>query len=438
MSTGETGRTPGRFIGRAWAFLTSRKGSHWLLGAMIALLVVWLAPFQLTGQPSATIEAIAWTWWPFVIAYALIGIATLVCTYTRARTDIGRARIDAAPQGDPTEGAEKAAMPFGRVLGLLRGRGYSVVEGEHSARAVRRAWAPLGGSVFHIGILVFAGGLILNAATTQVVSFRVVEGQTFAQGLAAVDETGSAGPAGLVASYTLARVQPDYYKDFLLFSRLDATLNAVDGTSRTFALARPLWLDPITLLSIQDYGLAPRFSVKRLDASIEESAVVAMNVFPPGTEDQADFLTTGARLKARVYPDYGEVNGKPVSLSYNIRNPKLLLAISSAAEPGKLLGRGLVGEGESIDAGSLRVTSLGVLRYGTFKITRSPGSPVVALGFLMMAFGLVARIAGQRIDVRLWDAGDGVYFDAHADMYGRDRGRRVIREMLGSDEEPAR
>jgi len=441
MSTGETGQSPAGLMKRAWAFVTSRRGSHVLLGALVALLVVWLAPFQLTGQPKDTIEAIAWTWWPFVGVYIVIGIATIACTYSRARTDIRRARSIAPPSSRPSDAAEKTDLPFDAVLARMKGAGYAVVCDESAARAVRRPWAPLGGSVFHIGILVLAAGLILNATTTQVVSFRVVEGQPFAQGLSAIDETGTAGPAGLVAGYTLTRVDPQYYKDYLLFSRLDATLGSVDGSSRTFALARPLWLDPITLLSIQDYGFAPRFSVKRLDASVEESAVVAMNVFPPGTEDQADFNEVGARIKARVFPDYGVVNGRPVSLSYNIRDPKFLLAVSSTAEPGRLLGRGLVSEGESFDAGGLRVTAQGLLRYGTFKITRSPGAPVVALGFLMMMFGLLARVAGQRVDARVWNADEGVLFDAHADMFGRERGHAAVRKILTSaevqPEEPA-
>lgn len=414
-------------LGEAWRFVTSRTGSHWLLGALALLLLVWLVPFQLTGQPSETVEAIGWTWWPFVTLYAAIGLATIVCTFRRVRTDIRKTRATLEPRETPSAHAVRLeGGSYAEALAALRSAGFEVRDHGQRAGAVRRWWAPLGGTAFHLGILVFACGLILHANASSTVSFTAIEGQSLAAGLDPSASAEAAAAARLVETYVLSSVDPEYYRDYLLFSRLDATIERADGTERGLALADPLWLDPLTLLCIEDYGLAPQLEVSNSQSSIEESATVAMKLLPPGKEDSVTLPSSDVVLDVRVYPDYGVRNGKAVSLSYNLRDPKMLVSVASVGDAPSVLGRGLIGVGQYMDAGPNRVGLLGMSRYGTFRVMRSPGIPVVAAGLLLMCLGLLVRFGGRRLDVIVWDENGVVVADAYADLSGRAGGRAEL------------
>ena len=61
--------------------LASRRTSFALMGGWIALLAVWLAPFQLAGQPEKTIGSIAVDWAPFRAVYVLLALSTVFITY---------------------------------------------------------------------------------------------------------------------------------------------------------------------------------------------------------------------------------------------------------------------------------------------------------------------------------------------------------------------
>ena len=434
--------------GRSWAgrlrrlvafldWLTTYDGSYWVLGAVVALLLVWLVPFQLTGQPEETVETIAWTWWPFQLAYAAAGSSIAVCTWRRVVRDVRRAargpRIAAAP---PAGARVAAGLSLSEARSGLESRGMLVLgETAGALSATRQRMAPLGGSFFHAGILLVALAFMAHLATAEEISFRVIEGQGFPEAMAASGVDPSASGMEVLDAYTLDGVWPDYYEDYLLFTRLEADIELADGTVRTASLSDPLWLDPLTLLSIQDYGFAPGLRVESLSTGHVADSVVAMQVFPPGAEDSVDFPEAGLRVVARLYPDHGVVDGRDVSLSYHAYDPRLLLTLVHPGGSPEFLGRGLVGVGDAVSGGDLSVTVIGLYTYGVFRVTRSWGVPLFVLAALSMVAGVAIRVFMRRLDVVVWETDEGVAFDARMDSSDREEARRVAGRLLGLADE---
>lgn len=399
-----------------------------MLLALALILAVWLVPFQLTGQPDATVAEIAWNWWPIRAAYVLVAISTLVCTWQRLRRDLRRVRRPLnRPQTPPQTAIELTGMPSAALAERLETHGYSLVRHESGFDAVRHPFSALGGSLFHLALIAIAAAIVLQHSLGSVAEMRVTEGQTFSDAAAA-----SPGWARLaVEGLTLTTIEPDYYKDVLLFTRLDATVSSADGEARKMSLARPRWLDPFTHLTIQDYGLAPHIRSVDTTGTMTDDVVAAMNIFPPGTEDSVTLPGSGLVLSVVAYPDYGVVDGEDVSLSYNIKRPVFRVTAQSSLDK-TFVGRGLVGIDQPLPSGSHVVTITGLSRYGTFKLFRSYGPPLALLAGLLLMAGLLLRFAWPRHDVVVWETADGVLVDAWLDGFGRAEGRaRLIRLAEG-------
>lgn len=407
--------------------LESRVVSFWLLGAWIAMTVVWIVPFQLTGQPAETIRAIAEDWLVLRAIYAAVGITTLACAWTRAARDLRRFSAEDPARPTPTATAEPVAgIDIEWLGGWLRARGYRVATVGDRLSAVRNPYSLLGGSLFHFGIVLLGMSLVGHLLTVNTTTLRITEGQTV-EDAAAASGIGSL-PAQL-RYMTLESIEPEYHEDVLLFTQLDARMTTADGRARSFSLSRPQWLGPTMLLSISDYNLAPHFEVRTPDGATNEY-VVAMNLSPPGAEDQTEIPNVPLNISIAAYPDHGVFEGRDVSLSYNINNPAFLVSLSDIGRNGTLLARELVAIGEPVSAAGHAIRISGLSRYGTFRLTRAPAVPFMALSFITLTAGVVWRYVLRRRTVMAWASPDGVLVDGWLDMGGRAIGRHQVVEEL--------
>lgn len=410
--------------------LWSYEGSFWILVTLSLMLAVWVVPFQATGQPKATIDTIAWGWWPLVVLYSLLGVSTVVCTYNRFIRDWRRATVAPAVPAVPSSDAIPLdSISIDRASELLLDAGYDVYDSASGLRAVKRSWSPLGGALFHVALIVFAIAVIVQHRTATMAEVRVIEGQSFTQ----ASEGEPAWARQLVDGMVLRSVTPAYFEDYLLFTKLEAAVAGADGRGFQTSLSEPRWLDLGTHLSIQDYGLAPTIRILDEKGKAVTEAAVALNVFPPGAEDSIDFTPYGLRLSVVAFPDYGVMDGRDVSVTYNVSNPRFRVVVQSSKD-GTLLARDLVGINEPIDAGRYRVIFTGLGRYGTFKIYRSYAVPLAALACVFLIAGLVVRLFLPRHDVLVWEHGRGVLIDGLLDAWGRDVGRSRALDVIGADE----
>ena len=413
-------------------WLRSYRGSVILLAALCLLLAVWVVPFQLAGQSTATVSAIAWGWLPLQVAYALVGLATLYCTYVRLRRDLRRASggLRAAAEPSPQAARLEHMDDLHVAAQALSSRGYDVAEQPDRVVAVRNRWSALGGSVFHLALVLFALGVVLQHVTATSAQVRVIEGQSF--GDAAKGEPGWVERA--VSGLTLQSIRPAYFKDVLLFTRLDSTLKDASGSTRDSSLAKPAWLDMFTHLSVQDYGLAPSFKVTDAQGRVLDDTTVAMALNPPGARDAVTLPGSELAISAVAFPDYGVVGGKDVSLTYNLRNPRLRVAVSRPVS-GVQTVRALLGVGDAVSVGQYTVRLTGIARHGTFTVFRTYATLPVALASLLMLAGLVARLFFPRHDVVMWRREGSLLADAWLDGFGRRDGLARLEAVLASGAE---
>lgn len=415
---------------RLWFFSSSRATSMWVIGAWLGLWLVWLLPFHFAGMSEDTLTAIGEKTLAFRAVYAAVLATTLACTLRRVRRDLKRGRgwiEPATTSGVPVD----RAVSIDQITESLQAEGFELRREGASVTAVRNRWSALGGSVFHLSLLVIALGLYAHSAASWSYPLRVTEGQTVGEALAQVGPAQQAPSAvRSLQDLSLVSLAPQYFRDVLLFSRLDATVERA-GRRSTFSLSSPLWLDPVTILRVQDFGLAPRFQVI-VDGKILQDSVVSMRLFPPGTQDSATLESRGLVVDAVAFPDHGVVAGRDVSLSYNISNPRLLASVrQDSAVPQKYLARALLAPGESVQAGPVSVRFVGFERFGSFQVTRSWGMPILLIGGMLLVGGLAWRVLWPRIDLVVWED-DGLHFESRVDLRSRAEALRYASRWFAS------
>jgi len=400
--------------------------SFWVLGAWVALTLVWLVPFQLSGQSHETIRAIAEDWLAFRAVYVAVGLTTVVCAWTRMARDMRRAQRTGVAHPAPTPDAERVeGMDLDGVEATLKMRRYAVTRSDGSLYAARHRYSLLGGSIFHFGIVLLGVSLVAHLLTVDSTTLRVTEGQSVGEAAAVAGVT----VPSAFRYFTLESIEPQYFEDVLLFTKLEARLSAADGSSRSFSLSQPHWIGPTTFASISDYNLAPHIETTGPDGTAQEY-VVAMNLSPPGAEDTVEVPGVPLEMSVIAYPDHGVVDGRDVSLSYNIIEPAFLVAVKELGRTGLLVARELVRVGEPIEVGGYTIRISGLSRYGTFRVTSAPALPFMALGFLVMTAGVLWRLVLRKHSVMVWADSDGVSVDGWLDMAGRSAGRELGVELL--------
>lgn len=431
---GRSGQLLVGLLDRLVRFLRSRRFSGWVIGSWIALLLVWLVPFQVTGQPDETIDAIATEWWPMVAVQVALLLSTLLCTVVRARRDISRAlHWDTIPRRVRSrEWVEVSTLDEAEER--LRRAGMKTTRQGEMVLGVRHPWSSLGGSAFHIALLLLALGLVVESAAAESTTFRLTETQVIGQAIK-VDTALAADVARTVGHWRLESVAPEYYRDVLLFTRLDADFDDGSGRQRHLSLSDPLWIGPWRTLTIQDYGFALRISASSIDGVPVSDSVAALNLFPPGNEDAFDIPGTQLRMHAVLYPEHGVVDGRDVSLGYALRNPKILLTLERATDQREVLERALVSPGEGVTTAYGAVTISEIKRFGTFKVNSAPGLWILVIGAGVGIGGLAVRLLVRRLDVVVLEDGGRVFVDAWLDASSPEEAIREARRILSSPPE---
>jgi hypothetical protein len=239
--------------------------------------------------------------------------------------------------------------------------------------------------LFHASFFVVMVGILLSLGSRQESKLWVAAGETFN----GADEQflGRGGPAAPDA-FTVLSITPEFWRDQLLFTKLEAVLD-LGGERKTTRINRPLWLAPASFLRLSGFGLAPRYEIVDAQGRVLESAFAKLNVFPPG---QRDFLLPEGypyRVYLEVYPDADITPEGVINRTNRLARPVLVasvhrghLAIASAPlRPGEPLEL----EGVSIRFPEIRY-------WGELTFVRDLGVPVIFAGALIGLAGLVLKL----------------------------------------------
>jgi len=388
--------------------LGARLGS-WRLSVVLMILAglyyVFLAIWA-SSSPPHVVENIA-SMIPFWLLYGLMLVNTGVCLWRRIpalRLDLARPprwagrepdwSAEAADQADPD-----AARKLLKKIGFRPAwRGPGVVGG------YRRRWTALGTFLFHGAFFLLAIGFLVSMMTRQEARVWTAVGEEF-QSLP--DQfLSQSSPAPLAAGvpgiqYRVDRILPEFWRDQLLFTTLEADLVLPGDKRATTRINRPLWLGLGTFVRLSGFGYAPRYELVDRDGRVIYSAFIKLNVFPPGQRDYFRLPEYPHRFYLQVYPDLSVENDIPTTRTLNLVEPGVALQVFR----GRLdLGASLLRKGEGFEFEGLTLRFPEIRYWGEFSIVRDMGAPVLFLGYVLGITGLLIKLRGRRQEIE-WRAG---------------------------------
>lgn len=372
-------------------------------GLYYALLAIWAG-----ASPPHVVRNIA-ALSPFWLVYLLLLVNTGLCLWRRIptlRRDLSREPrwSERAPDWRrplaPGEGA-------GEARALARSLGYRVtIAEEERVVAVQRRWSALGTFLFHGAFFLVALGFLATLLARQEARVWVAVGEDYT---ARPDQVLSRSAPRLLGGgepdlgFRVEEITPEFWRDQLLFTTLEAGLVLGGGERATTRINRPLWVGPATFLRLAGFGYAPRYELSDRRGEVLDSAFVKLNLFPPGQRDQFRIPGYPHRLYLEVLPDYVDDGGRAATRSLNLVRPATELQVYR----GRLdLGGGLLVGDEGHEYEGLTLSFPEIRYWGEFSIVTDPGVPLLFLGYLVALAGLALKLCGRRREV-VWTVGEG-------------------------------
>ncbi len=375
-----------------------------LLALYYTLLTIWAA-----SSAPGIVQNIA-SLLPFWLVYILLLVNTFVCLW--GRLDVLKNQISRSPvlTRGPANWEMKTGLELNEqeIFKMFRDQGYRPRLLEKGYLwGVRRRWSALGTFVFHGAFGLLAAGFLLTFVGRREASVWVAVGEEFSgQPEQFLSQT---APRALSldlpsVSFRLANIIPEYWRDELLFTNLEAHLILPGERRATTRINRPLWWNWSTFVRLSGFGYAPRYELTDHTGRILDSAFVKLNVFPPGQRDFFKVAGYPHRFYVEVLPDYGLTEGEAITRSLNLVNPAVVLHVLR----GKVdLGGATLLKEDSFELEGLRVRFPEIRYWGQFSMVRDPGAPIVFSGFLLGLMGLLLKLSGKRTELTWQSADDG-------------------------------
>lgn len=344
---------------------------------------------------------------PFWAVYALLLLNTGTCLWLRLPQL--RRELSPGPQahGPPSWELPAPGLDAAAARALLHRLGY-----RGGAAAPERVWglkrrgAGLGTYLFHGSFFVLLAAFATTLAFREEFRLVAVVGEEYTGDRAQVlaRQGSPVITLGLPPlRFTHQKLEPEFWNDQLLFTRLVSTLKLEDGSEGQTAINRPLWLSFGQFLRLSSFGYAPRYELRATDGHVIDSAILRLNVFPPGARDHFRPEQLPHRFYLQLYPDLELEGGQPGTRSMNLVNPGIQVHVQRGRVD---LGGRLLRQGEAYAFEGMSVRFPEVRYWGEFVLLRDPGAPVLGFGFLMALAGLALRVRGRRAEAD-WVPGDG-------------------------------
>lgn len=437
---------------RFYSFLVSRRLALILLTLLVGVAGVEVA-LGLQGR-GLNVYGSGW----FLSLGLLLLINLLACTLQRLGRwmKVGRAspsdretylekRVERVEVAEEAEGG-------GPIAGVERVERAEASERSGRPAISRQRWLSreeavlLGSLLFHLGLAAVLMGALYDQLTLWRGSLFLTEGQTLS-----LEGSGRAGPRA-AASYTgeegrrpwqLVRRGPWGRPDLVGVSlRLEDLHLAYypDGSLRelradlAFRDARAWWRGEVPAVLrvnyplywrgvkfiLRNYGFAPRFTLRELSAFGPRSVFdgyVNLDFYAHGPGSEDGFRAgDGLVVRARFYPDWRGEQGKPLSSTTELRNPRFWLRVEGAETRGfnnsaqagdggergdgfSLLYAGWVRPGEAVHFARPGVSYellIPELRYWVqLEASTEEGLPAVVAGLWLAVGGLALRYGAE-------------------------------------------
>lgn len=409
---------------RIYNFVASRKLTVVLTIYTVAVLLIWLFPFQVLGVPKERVANMADDL-PLAVALGVLLINNVFCMTKELAATRRRARLRHDPP-EAMEALDAFARPedytasrsgpdeIDRLRRAFMLRGYRVRSSADGLGlcAVKGRHAPWGTILFHCGLLIIVSSILLvryQAFTGEAV---ITEGQSWG---GRADEYASSQVRKTDArilpdiSVRVERVKARFWQDKLLFTDLAAHVAYPAGTMENEAVIRlgsPLVIRD-AVMAITGFGYTPSYLITGAGGQVLANSFVTMNVFPPGTVDSFTVPPLPYKFAVAVYPDHGFVRGKPITKSFNLSKPLYALRVTFLENPKKAVWEGFLKPTQEARFDGYKISFPEIRQYGRFRIQRNHGLSLVFAGIVFGVFGLVLRLVWRRrgVLVRVRDGG---------------------------------
>jgi hypothetical protein len=239
--------------------------------------------------------------------------------------------------------------------------------------------------LFHGSFVIVAAGVLLTTGGRSESKIRVAQGETFTG-----DVSQYASPASRTQPppFTLVSITPEFWRDELLFTRLEAVLE-MDGAKRITKINRPLWIGGASFLRLSGFGFAPRYELLDASGRVVESAFTKMNVFPPGSRDFLMPENYPYRIYLELYPDAEVRHGDMENRGMALRQPALVARVYRGHLP---IAAGTLRPGETLAFEGLQLRFPEIRMWGELTWVRDPGVVVTFAGAIAGLAGLAMKL----------------------------------------------
>lgn len=386
-----------------WRVLDA-MGSRPLSVGLMASLMLYLAMllgFTFTS-PEPVVSTIA-RGVPFQLAYGLIALNTLSCIAVFWRTVRARCGPWHLLGTCSPVAASAAPVDLSIARRWLRRRGCSISIGpDGSLHAGRGRFSALGSPLFHLSILLAAGGALLEDRGGFTGRALVNEGYAFygepREYLSLTEAQVSRAPQ---MSFRVRSIRPEYFGNELFFTELVAEVETPVGPE---AEVREVRLsDSVAMgqghVTLTGFGYSLDYELLGADGSREEEGLATLMVFPPGRRDSLQLPDRPYSIFIEVFPDFVvDGQGAPSTRGMALGDVRVGVTVLRNRS---VLAKRVVPLGEAVRFEDLQFKPVRLVPQGQFRVRRSPGVPVLGASFVLILAGLALRLLWTRREVLL-------------------------------------
>jgi cytochrome c biogenesis protein len=413
----------------------------------------------------------------FAAIYILLVISLVGCILPRTWVYLRAIRADppAAPRNlarlpdhASYETDEEVAAVVDRARTVLRAKGYRVraADGDEDAVSAERGYLrEVGNLVFHLSVLVVLVGFGMGSLFGYKGGVIVVEGSGFTNGLTQYDDfvPGKLFKADDLEPFSFTI--DDFNVDWLTSGPRQGMAKGFeshltyregrDGDPKSYDLRvnHPLTIGDTEIFLI-GHGYAPVITIRDGEGNVTYSGPT---IFLPQDQSLLSFGVVKAPdakpdqigLEGLFYPTFVKLDGDPVNVMGDLKNPLLSLLVYTGdlgmdnagtqqvkRPDGKPLRLDLsLHEKAKLPNGMGTVSFDKVVQWNKIQISQSPGKRIALAGVLLALLGLLGSlfIRPRRVWVRARRQGDGTLVEVAAlDRSGGGDVAKVVADVLAS------
>jgi len=265
--------------------------------------------------------------------------------------------------------------------------------------------ARIGNVLFFLSLLLFTAGLWVSYYTRFEGKLLLAEGESLGGFLTQYDMASLYMPKirkmdmALIpqVGITVLDIHPVASGDKKRLSKVEARILYAGRTTRGVRQGRlsSAWpkISDWSMITITDFGYAPRYLLSGLDGSRLESERLFMRLYPPGNEASFEAMFLGYVFYIRCYPDYVDRSGVPDTLSLEPKNPVYNLRIVRNKD---IVYNGLIKPNDRLRFDNTVISLPEVKMWIEISVVRDPGLPIIATGILSLIASTLYMIIRRR------------------------------------------